>query len=416
MSLIKNSIWNVSGYIIPTIVAIPALGFLARVLGTEQFGIFTLAMAIVGYASIFDAGLTRAVVREVSINRNLEKEKHKIISSATICVFFLSCFGSLLIYIFLPQIVNLLNVSANIIPEVRESLSILALSIPVFLLNQIWLAILEGEERFGVVNIQKSISNSLIAGLPALFVLYEKDLSSAMWGLLAGRIVSMLLSFVISRKDIIQAGLAFDRITFKRLISFGGWITVSNIISPLMSYMDRFIVSNILGANSIAFYTVPAEAITRISLIPGALGRAIFPKLSSANNKEDLLRQQLFGYKLLAVACIPIAIIGAFFSESILTLWMGPDYSGTPAMVLRILLLGFLFNAFAQIPFANIQAIGKAKITAMLHLIELVPYLTVLYFLVHHMGIIGVAVAWTARVAVDYIVLYYINMKLTRHY
>ncbi|MCV5410012.1 flippase, partial [Escherichia coli] len=50
MSLIKNSFLNIVGYVVPTLVAIPALGYLARSLGAERFGIFTLAMALVVYA------------------------------------------------------------------------------------------------------------------------------------------------------------------------------------------------------------------------------------------------------------------------------------------------------------------------------------------------------------------------------
>lgn len=75
MSLFKNTLWNISGYIVPSLIAIPSLGILARTLGTTQFGIFTLSLAIVGYASIFDAGLTRAIVREISVNRYNEVEK-----------------------------------------------------------------------------------------------------------------------------------------------------------------------------------------------------------------------------------------------------------------------------------------------------------------------------------------------------
>ncbi|EFE7629566.1 O18ab/O18ac family O-antigen flippase, partial [Escherichia coli] len=53
MSLIKNSFWNLCGYVLPAIVTLPALGIMGRKLGPELFGVFTLALAVVGYASIF---------------------------------------------------------------------------------------------------------------------------------------------------------------------------------------------------------------------------------------------------------------------------------------------------------------------------------------------------------------------------
>ncbi|MDV0368130.1 oligosaccharide flippase family protein, partial [Enterobacter chengduensis] len=94
MSVIRNSIWNIAGYIIPAIITIPALGILGRVLGAEIFGVFTLAMAIVGYASIFDVGLSRAVIREVSIFRDDTEEKQRIIFTSSLLVIIMGLIAS----------------------------------------------------------------------------------------------------------------------------------------------------------------------------------------------------------------------------------------------------------------------------------------------------------------------------------
>lgn len=67
--------------------------FLARSLGPERFGLYTLAIALVGYASIFDAGLTRAVIREISYFRNKDSEIRKIISNSTIILTLLGVLG-----------------------------------------------------------------------------------------------------------------------------------------------------------------------------------------------------------------------------------------------------------------------------------------------------------------------------------
>jgi len=410
MSLVRNSFFNLAGFIIPTLVAIPSLGILARVLGTELFGLFTLAFAIVGYASIFDAGLTRAVIREISIYQDNHEEQQKIISTASIAVIFLGFIASSIIYLFSPHIAGFLNVSIAHTIDVEQSFTLLSLTIPVFLLNQIWLAYLEGQERFANINIQRTISSSAIAGLPAIFSLYNGSLYYAVLGLLIGRLISIVISFYFSRK-VILGGVKFNRATFYRLLKFGGWITVSNIISPMMVYFDRFVISHLMGANKIAYYTAPAEAVARLLNIPTALSRALFPKLSSSieNDKKKLER---FSYFLMLVCCLPIVIFGIIFANKILVLWMGPDYANGPANILRILLVGFIFNAIAQIPFSKIQAAGKAHITAFLHMTELVPYLIALYFLTLHFSLIGTAIAWALRVTVDFIALYYFSRKL----
>ena len=78
MKIAKNSFFNIAGYIIPGILSIPILGYMARELGIEEFGLFTIILALVGYASIFDVGITRSVIREIAIFKNNEEEVLKI--------------------------------------------------------------------------------------------------------------------------------------------------------------------------------------------------------------------------------------------------------------------------------------------------------------------------------------------------
>ena len=44
MSIAKNSFFNVAGYIIPGLLSIPILGYMARNLGIEEFGLFTIIL------------------------------------------------------------------------------------------------------------------------------------------------------------------------------------------------------------------------------------------------------------------------------------------------------------------------------------------------------------------------------------
>lgn len=412
MSLIKNSLWNIGGYIIPAIITVPALGILGRYLGGELFGVFTLALAIVGYSSIFDAGLTRAVIREISIYRNDEKEKINIIATASSIILMLGLVAALLLCFCSEQITILLKISPEFYTEVSLSLKILSISIPLFLITQIWLAILEGEEKFALLNVYKTITGSCLSLFPALFIFFEAKLENAILGLVLARFVCFVSAFYICKENIIKAKLHFHKETIKRLFMFGGWITISNIISPIMAYFDRFIVSNQLGAQVVALYTAPSEIVSRLGIIPGGFARALFPRLSYATTQEERNKNKKMIYLLLLCLCLPILIIGGIFSEHIMVLWMGPGFSGTSAYILSILLVGFLFNSLAQVPFASIQSQGFAKVTAFIHMGELIPYLSLLFFLIHHNGVIGAALAWTLRMLFDYIVLMFFDMKI----
>lgn len=414
MSLIKNTLWNLSGYIIPSLIAIPALGFLARSLGSERFGLFTLAIAIVGYAGIFDAGLTRAIIREVAIFKYDTNEKNKIIATSTLALIVLGCLGGVTIYFSSSFLAGLLNVKPENIKETVQSLSLIAISLPFFLINQAWLAILEGQELFKKINIIKTFSSSFIAGLPALFVLLGNDLIHAVSGLVIARFFSLIITFIFCRNEISSAGLSYHKTTFFRLLKYGGWVTISNIISPLMAYFDRFIVSHIMGASHVAYYTAPAEGVQRLSIFPGALSRAIFPRLSGLQGKEDKKKQRKLAYLLMSLTCGSVALSGCYFATEIMGLWMGKEFALHSSDILKILLIGFMINSIAQIPFADIQAAGYSKSTAIIHLCELLPYFGILYLFIGKWGILGAACAWTLRVTIDCIILLVVNAKIRR--
>ena len=92
---------------------------------------------------------------------------------------------------------------------------------------------------------------------------------------------------------------------------------------------------------------------------------------------------------------------------------MGGDYIGRPVLVLKILLVGYFMNAMAQIPYSTIQAEGKSRLTAIIHTVELLPYILCLYILVKDYGIVGAAIVWSLRAGLDCIVLFYFSIKLT---
>lgn len=379
MSLAKNSFYNILGFAIPTLFAIPSLGILGRILGLESFGLFTLAFAVVGYASIFDGGITRAVIREISVFRDDLVEQIKIISTSSFVVLILSILASLLLYFGAESLTVFLNVSVTKFEQVVKSFKLLSLVIPFFLLSQIWIAFLEGHERFINLNIQRVLGGIVMSTMPVALCLIEPTIFHAIVGLIIGRIISFLIALFACRKIVFQSRISFDKVVFRRLVTFGGWVTVSNIISPIMVYFDRFITSNIVGASNVALYSAPAEGVGKASNLPFALARALFPRLSYITDEKEKRELERQSYLYITLVCLPVAFIGFWFAPELMKLWMGDNFGGLDAQVLRILLIGFYLNALALIPFSLLQAKGNARATALIHLFEVIPYLVLLY-------------------------------------
>lgn len=420
--ILHNSLWNIVGQALPMFVAIPCLGFIARAIGVESFGIFTLIFAIVGYANIFDAGLSRAVIRQVSKYQD-DKEKIKIIiSTSSVIVLALSLVAAVLLFVFSDNLASILSVSDAYVAQAVVSFKIISLSIPALLLTFIFNAYFEGLAEFKLLNKQKIIANILLSSLPVVMVsVFEPSLSICVMGLLIGRWLSLCLAFYFLVRDFRKNALnlkfkeAFEKSVAVDLFKFGSWITVSNIISPIMVYFDRFILSSINGTQNLAFYTVPSELITKSLIFPSAITRVLFPifcssskKLSGSLRQVNVIMLMMFGFMTAGVSILMV------FSGEILTLWVGHDFSGQPALVFNILLCGLVFTSIAQIPYARIQAYGYSKLTAYIHLAEVIPYLILLYLMVTSLGIIGAALSWTIRVLVDLIVLYVVLLNVSR--
>jgi len=69
--------------------------------------------------------------------------------------------------------------------------------------------------------------------------------------------------------------------------------------------------------------------------------------------------------------------------------------------------LGVWINSLAFIPSSYLGAIGKPKTIATFHMAELLPFLGILWLLIHFFGLAGAAVAWSLRVAIDAVLLFW---------
>lgn len=66
MSLRRNSLWNLAGSGLPLLAAIVLIPFTFNHLGNEAFGVLTLIWVLIGYFSLFDMGVGRALTYELS--------------------------------------------------------------------------------------------------------------------------------------------------------------------------------------------------------------------------------------------------------------------------------------------------------------------------------------------------------------
>ena len=145
--IIKNTVLNAAGLVIPGLLFIPAAAYLARTLGVEQFGLLLLMYAMLGYSGIFDAGMTRAVIRKIAQSKTKD-EYDFIMGTALGAVLVISAIPVFLVLFFSDDIAVWLKVSENYTADTVAGLKLLALVVPLFLITVVAFSYLEGKEEF----------------------------------------------------------------------------------------------------------------------------------------------------------------------------------------------------------------------------------------------------------------------------
>lgn len=303
-----------------------------------------------------------------------------------------------------------LNVTTASFEDARIGVVILAFCVPLVILNATLMALLEGREEFGAVNIIRATGLSLVFLIPVFVTLHDHAFKSLAMGLVFARLMMLCLTYSLYFRSARFHPTAFSRDTLIRLYQFGSWLTVSNIISPVMEYIDRFVLASIRGSATVIYYTAPAEMTTRLLSLPGAISRSLFPAVSrSMKNEVRHLVLRALRYQLMLVSGITALVM--LFAGEILQVWLGEDFAIHSRDVLMWLMVGFFFNGLATIPFTHLQASGHAKVTAMIHLAEVGPYLLLLGTLASNFGLTGGAAAWSIRVFVDFLLMSFYSWK-----
>jgi O-antigen/teichoic acid export membrane protein len=418
-TLIRNIAWNLFGHGAPLLIALLAIPLLIEGLGTERFGVLVLAWMVVGYFTLFDLGIGRATTKYTSeyLAKKAYPELNRLIWTSLWTLFAIGIAGAVIIYSLAPYLVTrVLAIPSTIQREAIGAFGLLAFSLPVVVGTSAARGILEAQSRFGTVNaiaIPAGIANYL---LPLAAVHMTDDLSLVVLFLVAGRTVTWILFLYLSLNSL--AGLRVPRLPrlacASQLFRFGGWVTVSSIIGPLMTYADRFVVGAVLTMSAVAYYATPYDLVTKLGIIaPGVMG-VLFPVLiASITLRQDdfrVLHDRAAKFILLVLA--PLVVCALMFAQPFLGAWLGAEFAANSSEVFQILSVGVLFNSLAVVPFTAIHAAGRADLSAKAHLVELPLYLSTLWFLVCHFGIEGVAVAWLLRVVLDYLLMFSIAQKL----
>lgn len=405
--LVSGVLWNALGRGIPLLIALGVTPILVHLLGTERWGLFTLALAMVGIFGVFDLGLGMALTRAVSeaIGEGRGSDAPALVGATIWGLLGLSSVLAGIAYVFMPVLVGrVLIVPPGLEAEALAAFRVLALAAPLVVLNAALWGVLAAWQRFRAANIVNMPVSVFYYLGPVLALLAWDNLVGVMLALVTVRLVSGLAYAALAWRDVPGLGLSRARFALLRpLLRQGGWMSLSGALTQLLLYADRFLVGAVIGLTAVAYYATPLDLVMRMWILPVAVAQALMPAIASsyrtAPERTALLVRR--GALMVAGLVLPACLVAVALAHWLLWLWLGSAFADGGGMVLRILGVGIFFSCLAFVPGVLLDAIGRPEVTAGFSLVQAAVFLPLGFALLLLLGIEGAALAWAARSATD---------------
>lgn len=414
--LTHNIIINLTGQAIVLVAALLIVPLLIQEMGVSRFGIFALMTALLGYFNFFDFGIGTALIHKLSQNKGelnvSENDSATLIQTSmfVLGVLGLLCFAASWIVMGVLIERNVLNVPPELGTESLNAFRILSLSIPVIALTSGIKSILHAEQRFDLVNFVQIPAGILNFVLPLAAITYFQTLTSVAFVLCFIQIMAFCSYryFAIKTLQGLNQKWAIDLSKMKKIAGFGGWMSLSYLVAPIMIYGDRFFIGGLMAISAVTFYTIPFDLITKLSIITAAFAITLFPNFSNAYKTDLEKAKELYlkGLKYSFIILFPIILIVLVFAKEGFTLWLGGEFAKRSTRVMQWLAVGVFINSLAQVGINLIIGMGRPDLSAKAHLCETPIYIALLWFFIRDKGIEGAAMAWFLRVAIDAIIIF----------
>ena len=398
-----NVLYNILGSLVPIVIAVVTIPVYIRVIGEARYGLLSLIWLAFGYFGIFDLGLSRATAHRLAALRGRPlADRASVFYTACSLNLALGFTAGALFYIVAVPLAGHFTHDAALHQEVLEALPLIAAFFPVGLLGGVLAGCLQADERFLELNLQQSVGSVLMQCLPLVFVhLWQNDLAAAVLGAIIARCFNVAWLALVCLKWAYGAGRPQVRKHhIPKLFKYGGWITISDMVAPVLNGFDQMVIGMMLGPSAAAHYSVPYNMASKALILPAALNSAIFPRLSGMNaaDAQQISKKSLFMMAgVMALICVPAILL----AHPVLRLWIGNDFALASHLPASILLVGMWFNSIGYVPFTYLQAQGRPDLVAKIHALELIPFFAFLVVMIELFGLNGAAIAWTVRIIVD---------------
>lgn len=330
---------------------------LARVLGPEQFGIFSAITALIAIVySLGDLGVASALINFIP----KFKEKRQILISTSFWFEFV--IGLVILLIF-----GIFSIFHNgIIPgSLSEQILLAGLIAFNYLLINYAQAIFTAERKFFTFSLSQIIDAGIKIAL--VYILLSAGKLSISSAFLANVISAFLALLITFGRELANINRQFARPIFKQIFHFAKWIAVSKIFSVFTTRIDIILLNLMLGSFEAGIFAAASRITLFFSLLISSLGSVVNPRFSGFDTK-DKIRKYMHKLILLIGTISFFMLLSALLASPIIKIVFGNKY--LPAIpvfqVLTLSMIPFMFTLITTptLMYSFNQPAFIAKLTA----------------------------------------------------
>ena len=333
MSLAKkvaiNTLIQISGKIVATILGLFSLAIITRYLGRAGFGEYTTVITyLTFFAVIADLGLTLVTVQMIS---GEEKDENKILNN----LFGLRLISAVLILSLAPLLMALFPYNQAI----KSGILIALISFLFPALNQIIIGLFQKKLSMDRDAIAE-IASRLVLILSLLLAI---DLESGLNGILLANVASAATSFFfhyILSRPFAALRPEFDWALWKKIISKSWPLAITIVLNLIYLRADTLLLSLFKTTDDVGLYGASYRIIDVLTTIPFMFAGLILPIMTAAwlGKNPDYFKKVLQkSFDLMLIMAIPLIIGAQCTASAILTFVAGPEFTSA-GYILQILI------------------------------------------------------------------------------
>jgi O-antigen/teichoic acid export membrane protein len=382
--------------------------FVARDLGPEVYGLFSLASAILlFFVYFFGLGLPDGILRFSSFyNRPSDAHKIKYLTKFSLVLLsFSGILGCAILFSFSDIIAN--EIFHN--HQLEYFLKWFSLIIPFYIGFNLFLSFLRGNQRIVPYSLLLNITHPGLNLLILFLLVYAGYKSSSIvFSYLLSTVAVFFMSFLVckkaisNKKDDRKPNANVKHEILSKLFVYSWPLIFSTILMNLFNWTDTYAIGYLKTASDVGYYNVAVTLANLFSLAPAIIGATFFPiAVKEYSNKRINLVKKLSQQmtKWIFIFNLPIFIILILFPGAVINLLFGPQYL-IAENALRILSVGTLLTSILIVSSDLISMVGKSKVllynTTLLTIFNIVLNL----YLIPIYGINGAAFSTAASLAI----------------